>query len=85
MKFAKNRIAAITIAIFFMFSMSASMILIPSASAVTLASGKIDIQLFAFCNVAPNPIGVGQSVNVGFWLNEPSPMRAPFLVIDGRT
>ena len=26
-----------------------------------------------FLNVAPNPTGVGQAVNVGFWLDEPPP------------
>jgi len=33
------------------------------------------IQMYAFVNVAPNPAGIGQSVTVGFWLNEP-PMTA---------
>ena len=37
MKIAKNRIAAIAIAIFLTFSMSASMMFIPSASAHTPA------------------------------------------------
>ena len=31
------------------------------------------IPTYAFCNVAPNPAGVGQSVNVGFWLGQPPP------------
>jgi hypothetical protein len=33
------------------------------------------IQMYAFVNVAPNPAGLGQTVTVGFWLNEP-PMTA---------
>jgi len=35
----------------------------------------LKIQLFAGINVAPNPAGIGQSVTVNFWLNEP-PMTA---------
>ena len=72
MKTLKNKIAAITIAIFFMLSMTASMITAP-VNAVTLAPGKISIATFAFINVAPNPIGVDQTVNVGMWLGEPPP------------
>jgi hypothetical protein len=66
-KFSKKT-SAITIALFLIASMSASIILIPNAGAHTPPR---DIQLFAFVNVAPNPAGVGQSVNVGFWLNTP--------------
>ena len=28
---------------------------------------------YAFCSVAPNPIGIGQTVNVNFWLALPPP------------
>jgi hypothetical protein len=73
MKIPKNKIAAITIAIFFILSMTASMILIPNANAVTLAPGKISIATFSFIAVNPNPAGVGQTVNVGFWLAQPPP------------
>ena len=41
---------------------------LPSASAHT---PPLQLQLFANINVAPNPAGLGQSVTVGFWLNEP--------------
>jgi hypothetical protein len=70
MKFAKNRIAAIAISIFLMLSMSASMILTPTASA---HSPAWNIPTYSFCSVSPNPIGVGQTVNVNFWINEPPP------------
>jgi hypothetical protein len=70
MKIAKNKTAAITIAIFLTLSMSASMMLIPTASAHTPA---LQIPTYAFINVAPNPAGVGQAVNVGFWLGLPPP------------
>ncbi len=68
MQIAKNKIVAITIAIFLTFSMSASMMLIPNASAHSPPQSMYTI---AFCNVAPNPIGLGQSVNIGFWLDIP--------------
>jgi len=52
--------------------MGASTMLIPSAGAHT---PPLQIQLFAFCNVAPNPLGLGQTATIGFWLNSP-PMTA---------
>jgi hypothetical protein len=64
----KSKTMAISIAIFLMLSMSASMMLIPNASAHTPAW---QIQLYAFINVAPNPAGIGQTVTLGFWLNAP--------------
>ena len=67
MKIAKNKTAAITIAIFLMLSMSASMMLVPTANAHTPAWS---IPTFAYINVAPNPVGVGQSVAVFIWLNQ---------------
>jgi hypothetical protein len=70
MKIAKNKIGIITILMFLMLSMSASTILLPNASA---HNPPQNIPTYAFCNVAPNPAGVGQSVNVGFWLASPPP------------
>ena len=69
MKIPKNKIATITIAIFFMLSMTASMTLLPKAS----ASSAPQIPTYAFVNVAPDPAGVGQTVNIGFWLDIPPP------------
>jgi hypothetical protein len=66
MKFAKNRIVAIAIAIFLMLSMSASTMLIPNASAHT---PPWKIPTFAYIDVAPNPIGVGQSTYIIMWLS----------------
>ena len=66
MKLLKNKIAAIAIALFLMASMSASMLLVPSASAHTPAWS---IPTFAYINVEPNPVGVGQNVEVIMWLN----------------
>ena len=63
----KQKNMAILIATLLLIS-SGAIILIPSTSA---HSPPLNIQLLAFCNVAPNPAGVGQSVTIGFWLNEP--------------
>ena len=79
MKILKNKFAGVAIAVFFILSMTASMTLMSFANSQTLESGKISIPLKAYCNVAPNPIGLGQEVNVGFWLNLPPPTASgPF-------
>ncbi len=64
---AKNRILAIAIAMFLTLSMSASMILIPSASAHNPAW---QIPTHAYIQTLPNPIGVGQSITVYIWLDK---------------
>ena len=61
---------AILIAVILTVSIGASTTLLPSASA---HSPPLNIPTYAFINVAPNPAGVGQAVNVGFWLDEPPP------------
>ena len=69
MKLLKNKIAAITIALFFMLSMTASMMPLPTANAHT---PPWIIPTYAFINVSPNPIGVGQEVFVNFWIDKPT-------------
>jgi hypothetical protein len=59
--------AIIAIAVFLMLSMSASMMLMPTAKAHKPAW---QIPTYAFINVEPNPIGVGQQVNVIMWLDK---------------
>ena len=66
---SKKKSLAIAIAIFFALSM---VTILPNANAHTPAW---QIQFFAFCNVGPSPIGLGQTATVGFWLNQP-PMTA---------
>jgi hypothetical protein len=66
MQNSKNAIAII-FAIFLTISMSASMILIPSTTAHTPAW---NIPTFAYINVAPNPVGVGQQASVIMWLDK---------------
>jgi outer membrane protein assembly factor BamB len=74
MKTLKNRIAAIAIAIFLTISIGASMILVPTASA---HDPPWEIPTFSFCSVSPNPVGVGQTLRVNFWVNEPPPTAQP--------
>ncbi|MGA2682751.1 MAG: PQQ-binding-like beta-propeller repeat protein [Candidatus Bathyarchaeia archaeon] len=69
----KNKIAAITICLFFILSMTASMTLIPNANA---HSPPWTIPTYAYINVSPNPCGIGQTVTVGFWLQIPPPTAA---------
>jgi hypothetical protein len=66
MKLGKNETAAIAFAIFLIVSMSASMLLVPSAGAHT---PPWSLPTFAYINVSPNPVGVGQGVEVIMWLN----------------
>ena len=68
----KGKTLAIVIAAILTLSMAASMTLLPNAGAHT---PPWQIQLFAFVNVAPNPLGLGQTATIGFWLNSP-PMTA---------
>jgi len=66
MKSLKSKITAITIAIFFILSMSASMMLIPSASAHTPPN---TIPRYMYVEFSANPVGVGQQMLIDFWVN----------------
>ena len=66
MKTLKNKIAAITISIFFILSMTASMMLIPNANAHTPGW---NIPEYAHIFAAPSTIGVGQTTHVYMWLD----------------
>ena len=61
----KNKIAAITIAIFFILSMTASITLIPDAIA---HDPGWEIPAYSYIVAAPDPIGVGQSAHIYMWL-----------------
>jgi len=69
MKHIKNKIAAIAISIVMIFIMGSSAVMAPSAHAQT--TGSVIVPTISYCNVAPNPCGVGQIVTVGFWLADP--------------
>ena len=66
----RNKILTITIAIFFILSMTVSTHLISTTNA---HSPSWQIPTYAYVNVAPNPAGVGQTVNIGMWINNPPP------------
>jgi outer membrane protein assembly factor BamB len=65
MKIAKAK--AIAIALFLIFAMAVSIVAIPTANA---RDPPIDIKTFAFINVAPNPVGVGQEADVIMWVDK---------------
>ncbi len=62
----RNKTLAISIAIFFIISMSASTTLIPNAKAHTPIW---QIPTYAYIVAEPNPIGVGQTIDVYMWLD----------------
>jgi hypothetical protein len=63
-KFLTSKTAAILISIFMIFAMG---------EVFTTVHGAITIPTIAFCNVAPDPDGIGQQVTVNFWLATPIP------------
>jgi hypothetical protein len=67
MQLSKNKTAAITIALFLIISMSASMLLIPVATAHTPAW---PLATNAYVVAAPDNLGVGQSTLIYMWLNK---------------
>ena len=66
----KNKTMAIMIVAILTISMSASIMLIPTASAHTPPWTIIS---YAYLAVGPNPAGVGQSVGVYMWVDHPLP------------
>ena len=66
MQISKSKTATIAIAIFLMFSMTASMMLVPTAKAAT----ALTVKDYAYISVSTNPVGVGQSLEVIMWMNQ---------------
>jgi outer membrane protein assembly factor BamB len=66
MKMLKKKIAAIAIAIFFVLSMVTVLSAVQPVNALTYKT-------YAYITVEPNPVGVGQTVTVLFFLSEPAP------------
>jgi len=60
-----GKTVAIMISLLMIISIGAMITQLPKAA------GAINIQTFAYINVAPNPCGVGQTVTVDFWLGVP--------------
>ena len=70
MKILKNKTMAIIIASILMMSMGVSSMLMSNVNAHT---PTWQVTTYAYINVAPNPSGLGQTVNVGFWIQIPPP------------
>ena len=66
----KKTTMAILIIAILIIPISASMTLIPTSNAHT---PPLQIPMYPFINVAPNPAGLGQAVTVGFWLEQAPP------------
>ncbi len=62
----KTKTSALALALLLIISMGTAMILLPSANA---HSPSWQIPTFAFIQVVPNPIGVGQTATVYMWLS----------------
>ena len=67
MKTLKNKTTAFLIATTLTILMCSSMMLTPNAIAAT------SVATFAFLNVAPDPVGLGQHVTIGMWLGMTPP------------
>jgi hypothetical protein len=67
MKILKNKTIAIAITILLTISMTVAVGLIPQASA---HNPPYQIPTFAYISAHPDPIGVGQTVNVFMWVNQ---------------
>jgi hypothetical protein len=62
---SKNKTATL-FALFLMFAMTFSLVALPSANAHT---PPWTVKTFAFIEVNPNPVGVGQTAYVNFWID----------------
>jgi len=66
MNLMRNKIAAIVLSMLMVTVIGGSIAMVHGQTA-----GSIDVPTISFCNVAPNPCGVGQTVTVDFWLAVP--------------
>ena len=67
---SKNKFLAIATIILLILSIAAATMLLPNTAAHT---PSWQIPTYSFMSVSPNPVGVGQTVNVNFWVNIPPP------------
>jgi hypothetical protein len=70
MKNSRNRTMATLIALFLLLTIAVTLVALPAANAHT---PPWQIPTFAYINVAPDPVGVGQQVIVVMWLDKPWP------------
>ena len=66
---SKNKIA-IAISLFLMLTMTLSLVVLPTANAHT---PPWTIPTYSFISVEPNPVGVGQTAYVNFWIDKVPP------------
>ncbi len=66
MKLLKNKLAALVLSVLMITVIGGTITMTHGQTA-----GSILVPTIAFCNVAPNPCGVGQTVTVNFWLAVP--------------
>jgi hypothetical protein len=72
-KSLKNKKSVLAIALILILAISVTASLMPFANAHTPAW---EVPTYAYLSTAPNPVGVGQLVNIIFWLNWPPPTAA---------
>jgi hypothetical protein len=72
MQLSKNKTMAISIALLLSFSLSGSMILLPTVNAQTTST----VASYAYLVAAPNPVGQGQTAAVVMWIDTPLPGAA---------
>jgi outer membrane protein assembly factor BamB len=73
MKIAKNKIAAILIALFLMLTLAVTIIAMPLVYAQESPARAWNIPTYAYISVAPNPAGVDQTVSIIAWLDKVPP------------
>jgi len=72
MNFAKNK-TAIAIALFLILTIAVSIVALPAANAHYPPN---NVPTYAYVSAAPNPVGVGQTTTVVFWINQMPPTAA---------
>ena len=69
MRISKNKSATL-FAMFLILTISSTIFALPSANA---HDPGWNVPTFAFISFAPNPVGVGQTVSVSYWLDKMPP------------
>jgi outer membrane protein assembly factor BamB len=70
MKNSRNRTTATAIALFLVLTIAVTLVALPAANAHT---PPWTISTYAFISVEPNPVGVGQTVYISFWIDKVPP------------
>jgi hypothetical protein len=70
MKMSINKTKTATIALVLMLTMSATLIALPVVNAHT---PPWSIKTYGFISAAPNPVGLGQTIFINFWVHMPAP------------